>query len=166
MLDRAAAALAEHAEAVGLVVEQERVGVLVAQLDELGQRRGVAAHRVDAVDDDALAGVGRELVEDLAEPVDVVVAEALHRRARELRAGEQRVVGVFVEDDVVVAVQEAADRADVRHVAGGEDERRLPAVELGELGLELAVQVEGAVEEAGAGDAGSVLARRAAGRPR
>ena len=65
---------------------------------------------------------------------------------------------VLVEDDVVVAVEEAADRADVRHVAGGEDERRLPPVERGELVLELAVQVEGAVQQPGAGDTGAVLA--------
>ena len=58
VLGRAATAGAEHAEAVGLVVEQERVRVAPAELDQLGQRRGVAAHRVDAVDDDALARLG------------------------------------------------------------------------------------------------------------
>ena len=51
LLGRAAAALAEHAEPVGLVVEEERVRVATAQLDHLGERGGVAAHRVDAVDD-------------------------------------------------------------------------------------------------------------------
>ena len=57
------------------------------------ERRGVAAHRVDAVDDDALARLGRELAEDLGEALEVVVPEALHRRARELRAGERASCG-------------------------------------------------------------------------
>ena len=76
----------------------------------LGEGRGVAAHGVDAVDDDRLARLGRELVEDLGEPFEVVVPEALHRGAREVGAGEQRVVGVLVEHDVVVAVQQPTDR--------------------------------------------------------
>ena len=38
-------------------------------------------------------------------------------------------MGVLVEDGVVVAVEQAGDRADVRDVAGGEHERRFPPVE-------------------------------------
>ena len=75
----------------------------------------------------------------------------------ELGAGDERVVGVLVEDRVVLAPEQAGDRAHVGDVAGGEHERGLTAVEVGELLLELAVEVEGAVEEAGAGDAGAVL---------
>ena len=104
----------------------------------------------------ALPGVVGQVVEDLAEPVDVVVPEPLHRGTRELGAGDQRVVGVLVEHDVVVTAEEAADGADVGDVAGGEHQRRLTAVEVGQLVLEGAVEVEGAVQEAGAGDAGAV----------
>ena len=104
----------------------------------------------------ALPGSGGSSSRILAEPLDVVVPEALHGGAGELGAGEQRVVGVLVEHDVVVAVQQPADRAHVGDVAGGEHQRRLALVELGELGLERAVEVEGAVEQAGAGDAGAV----------
>ena len=84
------------------------------------------------------------------------LCRTLHGGAGELGAGEQRVVGVLVEDDVVVAVEQAADGADVGHVAGGEHQRGFPLVELGQLGLERAVEVEGAVEEPGAGDPGAV----------
>ncbi len=104
----------------------------------------------------ALPGSARQLVEDLGEALDVVVPEPLHGGAGELGAGEQRVVGVLVEDDEVVAVEQAADGADVGDVAGGEHQRGFPLVELGQLGLEGAVEVEGAVEEAGAGDPGAV----------
>ena len=118
-----------------------------AQLDELGERRGVAAHRVDAVDDHALPGLGGQLGEDLRQALEVVVPEALHRGARELHAREQRVVHVLVEDHVVVTVQDAADRAHVRDVAGGEHQRRLAPEVVGQLGFELAVEVERPVQQ-------------------
>ena len=52
------------------------------------------------------------------------------------------------------------ERADVGLVAGREHERRLGAEPLGELALELEVQVGGAVEEARAGQAGAVAVQR------
>ena len=132
---------------MGLVVEHEGVGVTAAELDHLRERCGVAAHRIDAVDDDRLARLGRQFVEDAGETLDVVVPEALHGGAGELGAGEQRVVGVLVEDHDVVAVEQAADGADVGHVPGGEHQGRFSLVELGQLGLERPVEVEGSVEE-------------------
>ena len=86
MLGRAAPECAEHAETVGLVVEDERVRVAADELDHLGERRGVAAHRVHAVDDDRLARLVGQFVENASELGDVVVTEPLHRRAGELDA--------------------------------------------------------------------------------
>ena len=68
LLGGTATTRAEHAESVGLVVEEERVRVATAELDHLGEGGGVAAHRVDAVDDDGLARLRRQVVEDLGEP--------------------------------------------------------------------------------------------------
>ena len=125
--------------------------------------RGVAAHRVDAVDDDALARLGRQRREDLVELVDVVVAEALHRRPRQAHAREQRVVGLLVDHRVVVTAEEAGDAAHVRDVAGREDQRGLATVEVRQLGLELTVQRERAVEQPGARDPGAEAGGRGLG---
>ena len=54
------------------------------------------------------------------------------------------------------------ERAEVRLVAGGEDDRVLGAQPLGELALELDVQVDRAVQEARAGEAGAVAVERVA----
>ena len=56
----------------------------------------------------------------------------------------------------VARPQQGAEGADVGLMAGGEDQRRLGLVPAGDLGLELEVQVERAVEEARAGQAGAV----------
>ena len=111
----------------------------------------------------ALPGSSGRSRQHAAEPFDVVVRETLQRRAGELRAGDQRVVGVLVEHRVVLAPEEAGDGADVGDVAGGEHERGFTAVEVGQLVLELAVEVEGAVEQAGARDPGAVLRSGALG---
>ena len=135
-----------------------------AQLDHPVEGRGVATHGVDTVDDDSLPRFAREVIEDPGQTLDIVVRESLHPRVRELDAGEQGVVGVLVEHGEVVAPDEAGDRADVRHVAGGEHERSLVAVELSQLCLQRAVEVEGAVQQPGPRDPSAVLAGGFLGR--
>ena len=85
--DRAPAALAEHAEAVGLVDDQPRA-VAGAEVGDLGQRRQLAGHRVDAVDDHDRAGPRVEPAQPLREAVEVVVPEA-DRRAPAGRRGRR-----------------------------------------------------------------------------
>ena len=58
--------------------------------------------------------------------------------------------------------EDRAERADVGLVAGREDERVLGAHPLGQLALELQVQVERAVEQPRAGQAGAVALERVA----
>ena len=58
MLGGAAAVLAEDAGAVGIVDEEARL-VPVLELDDLGQRRELARHAVDAVDGNQLGLVER-----------------------------------------------------------------------------------------------------------
>ena len=58
MLDRPAAGLSEHADAVRVVDDDDRA-VLARELDDLGQLREVALHREHAVRDDQLARAAR-----------------------------------------------------------------------------------------------------------
>ena len=134
LLGRAPALLAEHAEAVGFVVEEERVGRLPRRGRTISGS-GAVSPRIEYTPSTItpLAGARRELGEDRREVVDVVVAEPLQPGAREPDRGDERVVGLIVDDRVVVAVEVARDPAEVGDVAGGEDERGLAAVEVGEL---------------------------------
>ena len=84
----ARAARAEHAGAVRLVDHQPRA-VALAEVADLRQRRDVALHREDAVDDDEdAAAVARRALERLLELVEAVVAE--RRAAWRARAGSRR----------------------------------------------------------------------------
>ncbi len=67
-----------------------------------------------------------------------------------------------VGDHRVARPQQRAQRADVRLVAGREDDRVLGAHPLGELALEVEVQVDRAVEQPRAGEAGAVALERVA----
>ena len=58
MLDRPAARLSEHADAVRVVDDDDRV-VLSRELDDLRELHEVALHREDTVRDDQLARVTR-----------------------------------------------------------------------------------------------------------
>src|SRR4029453_18911277 len=65
----------------------------------------------------------------------------------------------LVEDHGIAAVRERGDDAEVGLISGREDERRLLADKGGELGLELLVQIERAVQQTAAGAAGSIAPR-------
>ena len=65
-----------------------------------------------------------------------------------------------VDHDRVARRQDRAERADVRLVAGGEDERRFGLEPFGELALELDVEVGGAIEEPGSGQSGPIAVER------
>ena len=146
----------EHAHAVRFV-DHEPGARLVAEVGDRGQVGDVALHREHAVDDDEhAAAVGGGLVELALELVQPPVAERPQLRAREEAAVEDRGVVARVGHDGVARPQQRAEGADVGLVAGGEDQRRLGPVPAGDLGLELEVQVERAIEEARAGQAGAV----------
>jgi hypothetical protein len=133
---------------VGFVVEEERVRRAAHQVDDVGERGSVATHRVHAVDDHALRPLVGQLLEDRCELLDVVVPKALEVRAREPDGRHERVVGLLVDDRVVVATEVPRDAAEVGHVPGGEHERGFTAVEVGEFCLEVAMQGKRAVEQA------------------
>ena len=159
----ARAARAEHAGAVRLVDHEPRAEAL-AEVADRRQRRDVALHREDAVDDDEdAAAVAGRLLERALELVHAVVAERAQLRPREQAAVEDRGVVAGVGDHRVAGGEDRAERADVRLVAGREDDRVVGAHPLGDLGLELEVQRRRAVEQARPGQAGAVAVQRVAG---
>ena len=136
------------------------------QCGDLGQRRDVALHRIDAVDDDQdAAAVLLRAVQLLLEQVQAVVTERRAAWPGEQAAVEDRGVVAGVGDHRVLRAEDRAERAEVGLVAGREDDRVLGPEPLGELALELDVQVDRAVEEARAGQARAVAVERVAARP-
>ena len=110
------------------LVDHQAGAVAGAQLDDVHQRRHVALHREDAVDDDQhAAAVVLGAAERALELVHAVVAEGAHLRPREQHAVEDRGVVAGVDDHRVAGVEQRAERAHVRLMAGGEDDRVLAA---------------------------------------
>ena len=141
---------------MGLVDHQPRA-VALAQLADVDQRRDVALHREDAVDDHQhAAAVALCASKHLLELLQAVVAEGAQLRAREQAAVEDRGVVARIRDHGVAEAEDRAERAEVGLVAGREHERVLAAHPLGELGLQFEVQWHGAVQRARAGQAGAV----------
>ena len=144
------------------LVEVGQRAVLGGERADLAQRGDVAVHRVDRLERDDARPLGREPVEQLAQVVDVVVAEDQPLGARGADAIDHRgVVALVREDDAVV--EQAAERAQAGLVgdeARREDERRLLGVEVGELALELADEQVRAGDVARAARADAVLGER------
>ena len=101
-------------------------------------------------------------LEHLLELVEPAVAERAQLRAREQAAVEDRGVVARVGDHGVAGAEQRAERADVGLVARREDDRLLGAHPLRQLGLELEVQVDRAVEQPRAGEPGAVALERVA----
>jgi hypothetical protein len=91
------------------------------------------------------------------------VAEGAEARAGELAAVEDRGVVARVADHRIAGLQDRADRAQVRLVAGGEDDHVLGPHPVGELALQLDVHRGGPVEQPRAGYAGPVPLQGVAG---
>ena len=128
--------------------------------DHFLQRRDVAEHRIDAFEDDQLAGAFGDALQPLFERFDVVVAERHDLRIAERAAVVDRGVAVDVEDDVVVFAGDGRNDAEVRLVAGRKDHGVVHGVEVLERLLDGAVADVGAVEDAAAGRARAEFVER------
>ena len=115
-----------------------------ASVAQLRQRPEVAVHAEDAVGDQQLALAGRQLRDDLARGVDVLVREDLDRRAAQAAAVDDAGVIQLVGDDDVIFGQDGRDRAGVGREAALKDDDGLDLLELGELPFELHVHLHGA----------------------
>ena len=136
-LGDAAAAPAVHADRVHLV-DIGHGAVLIGEVADGVDRRDVAVHRIDALEDDELRPLAGRC-QELLEMGEVVVAEDALVAAGLAHALDHRVVVLGVRQDDA-ARDQAGDGRDaglVRDVARGEDEGRVLAVQVGELGLEL-----------------------------
>ena len=119
--------------------------------DDFADRREVAVHRVEALEHDELGAVERFGGEQLFEMGDVVVAPQFLFAARALHALDHRIVVQGVGEDQAIG-QKARDRRNRREIgypARGEGERRLFAMQVGELGLELDDRIVRAGDVAG-----------------
>ena len=125
------AAVAEHAGRVRLVDQQERV-VAIRQRGEIGERRAVAVHPVQALDrdPDAAGAASRAPPEDrVVGRADVVVREAPGLGTTEphavVRAGvDQRVV-----EDEVATLRQGREGDEVGGKSRRQEQRRLAAEE-------------------------------------
>ena len=148
VLRRPEPVLAEHADAVRVVEDHDRV-VLPGERDDLGQPRQVALHREDAVGDHELPlprVAGRELA---AERLEVGVGiDRLADGLREPDRVDDRGVVQRVREDHRVRVGERGDERLVRVPAGDVRQRGLAARHVRQRALQLRVRFEGAADEA------------------
>ena len=150
---------AQHAHGVGVVDREDRA----VPLSDFEQRRDVgdvAFHRVDAVHHDHLAHGGGHLLHLPLELGQIAVREALGVPEAHLGAVHDGGVVQLVEEHHVAAPHQAGNQSQVRLVAGGEDDASLLAEELGELPLELPVQVQRPVEQTAPGAPRAVTVER------
>ncbi len=144
-LGHAAAAYAVEAHRVDLV-QVGHGAVFLGQGGRAANVGDVAVHGIDALEGHQLGRVGRRLGQQAFQVFEVVVAEDLERAPAVADAGDHGgVVQLVGEHDQ--AGQHLLQRRQGRligDVAGGEEKRRLLAVQVGQLALELDVVVRGA----------------------
>ena len=127
------------------------------ELDDLRELAQVAFHREDAVHDDELDGVLGAAAEAALQVLHVVVLVVQRLGEGKAAAVHDGGVVAVVADDEVIAGEKLRDDAGVHREAGGEAQGFVLAHEGGELFLQLDVDVQGAVQETGAGAAGTIL---------
>ena len=145
----AAAARSVKADGVDLVDIAHRA-VAFADVEDFGDRRNVAVHRIDALECHQLRAAGFDRGEQFVEMRDVVVPElqALRTAVADTLDHRRVVERVRQHDAVGQARGERAECRPVRDIAAGEQQRRFLAVEVGQLGLEQNVLMVGAADVA------------------
>ena len=128
--------------------------------DHVLERRDVAKHRIDAFEDDQLAGTFRDPLQPLFERLDVVVAERHDLGIAERAAVIDRRVAVDVEDDVIVLAGDGRDDPEIGLVAGRKDHGMVHRVEVLERIFARPVADIGAIEDAAAGCPRAELVKR------
>src|SRR5262245_28847097 len=134
--------------------------------DERDERRAVTIHGEDRVGHDEPTTTGRGGREQGIESSGVAVGIDVDAGSGEPAPVDDARVVQGIAEDVVARADQRGDRADVRLVAGDEQQRGLGALEARELGLDLGMQREVAGDEsrrAGAASPARVCAWRAPG---
>ena len=145
-----------EADGVDLIEIGQRV-VFLGEVADRRDRGDVAVHGVDALEHDDLRRAERVLLQLLLEVLDVVVAEDVLLAAAMADALDHRGVVLLVGEDHEAGDQalQGRERGIVGDIGRGEQKRRLLAVEVGKLGLELDMIMGGAGDVAGAAGAGA-----------
>ena len=147
-----------------LVEQQPRV-VAFLDLDEFGQWRLVAQHRVQSLhNNQRAAGVGPEAGKPAVEVFGIVVAKDDRLGVAELGAVVDAGVRIAVEQQEVVLAGQRRYAGEVGLVAGREDHGRRPAERVGKLALQRGMRAVAAVGHPRAGGAGAEMIQRLAGR--
>lgn len=169
----AATMMTEDAGAVCFVDKQPGIESF-GEIRELAEGGDIAIHAEDAIGDyQPMAGAGR-LVEFALVLPDVGMADDAHACSGEAAAVNQAGMVEAVGEDDVVLIDQSGDRADVRRVAGREQQGRVGFFELCEPVFEPLVPVGMTADErAGSGTgpdvvdgvAGGLAEARVAGQP-
>ena len=149
------------------VVDHDARAKRVRDLDDLWQRAHVTVDPVDAFDDDEDATVAAflaRLFQNTSEMRSVVVPKRRPARTGQAHALEDAVVHLLVCHDQVTSRAQGRDGASVCGMSGRIEHARAGADELGQLPLELAVQIGCAGDERHRGAARTVFAEGATGR--
>ena len=146
------------------VVEHDERVVSSGELEERRQRRDGPVHAEDAVGDDHPLRRPAASAQQRIERVEVEVAVDANGRGREPGAVDDAGVVQGVAEDHVLGSRQGCDHADVARKAGPEEKRGFGALELGELALELAVDVGVPGERTRSAAPGAVPGRGLVGR--
>ena len=155
-LGDAAAARTVHADGVNLV-DIGHGAVALGEIADLGQRRDVAVHRIQALAGDQFRPVGAGGAQQFFQMRHVAVAEHLALAAGLADAFDHRIVVERIRQDQAVRNQlaDGRDAGLVRDIARGEQQCGFLAVQIGQFLLELHQRVMGAGDVAGAAGAGA-----------
>src|SRR3954449_6002139 len=128
--------LAVHADRMDFVEVGQSV-VLVGEITDLGDRRNIAIHRVDALERDELRRVWPRLPEQFLEMLQIIVAENALLACGALDPRDHRGVIERVREDDAAGKQlsKRRQRRFIRHVSRSEEQRAFLAVKLSEFGL-------------------------------
>ena len=110
--------------------------VLFRELAERWQRTEIAVHAEHAVSDEQAPLRCRQIIDDPARGVDILVRKHLDGRAAETAAVDDARVIQFVRDDDVVFRQDGRNRAGICRETALEHDHRFHVLELGEPAFE------------------------------
>ena len=144
------------------LVEIGHRAVLFGDVADFLDRRDVAIHRIDRFEGDDLRHVAAIFRQQPVEILRIIVLPDALLGPGVADALDHRGMVAFVgEDDAARDVRsERAERGPVGDIAGGEQQRRLLAVQVGKLALKHDVVVVGAGDVAGAAGAGAAAVER------
>ena len=156
MVTHATSALTKHTDAVGLIDHDAGI-VLVGEVHDVGELAHVTLHREHAVSNNELHAVGLTLLELSLEGCHVVVLVFERVGERQTPALDDRGMVLLVPQDIVLTPGQRGDNTQIHTETGAVNHRILLALIVGQLALQLLVEVKRSVEEGGSGAAGTVF---------